>query len=249
MDTSHEPTRTLRFYTESLSADRVVLPPGETHHALNVLRLKRNAEVELFDGRGHAASGVLVETPKSGAVVELTRHHPQIPRPTPRLHLAFSVPKGKRLDWLLEKATELGAASIRPVVFQHSISSGEMSDSKAQRWETHCVSAAKQCGLNFLPEILPPCSPQELLTRSPEIRWMVGDGRANFGSLSGLSWEAFREGDLGLIVGPEGGITAEEMHSLVAGGVLPVRLGYTTLRIETAAIALMAAVWALCETR
>ncbi|KKK51294.1 hypothetical protein LCGC14_3116380, partial [marine sediment metagenome] len=127
------------------------------HHALHVLRLKAGAEVELFDGRGAVAAGVIAQASRKGVTVRVAQPLKIAGRRGPVVHVAFALPKGKRLDWLLEKATELGAASLRPIGFHRSIPgagrSGTLSPAQRDRWFTHCVAAGKQCGLSWLPVI------------------------------------------------------------------------------------------------
>ena len=108
----------------------VNLPRGEVHHALHVLRLGVGADVELFDGRGAAANARVTAVGRAGVEMLVTATLPVAGPPRRRVHLAFAVPKGKRLDWLLEKATELGAASLEPVVFERSVAGGDLTPTK-----------------------------------------------------------------------------------------------------------------------
>ncbi len=240
---------TRRFHAEPLDADAVTLSGAEAHHALNVVRVRAGEPVELFDGRGGLAEGVVADTGRGELTVRVTGRRRLAERPTPRVHLAFAVPKGKRLDWLLEKATELAAASLQPVVFARSIAGGErLSDGKRQRWVSHCIAAAKQCGGDFLPELHDPL---------PLAEWLRDQAAADqtgvFGSCD--AWaapagEALRRltgGDVCVLVGPEGGMTDEEAAAAGEAGFRPVRLGRTTLRIETAAVALLAVATATME--
>lgn len=164
------------------------------------------------------------------------------------MDLAFAVPKGRRLDWLLEKAAELGAASLRPVVFQRSVAGGgKPSDSARQRWLAHCIAAAKQCGLNFLPEILPHLGLDVFLSEArgrPVVLGDTGEDAAGVpAALKDLQIEA--GGKIGVLVGPEGGLTDDERSAALAAGCIPVRIGRMDLRIETAAVALLAAIRAV----
>jgi 16S rRNA (uracil1498-N3)-methyltransferase len=252
-----------RFFCDALPPGSVVeLFPAEAHHAMHVLRLSAGAVVELFDGRGRRAEARIVQARHGKVSVEVVAAVQSRPRPAPAMHLAFAVPKGKRLDWLLEKATELGAASLRPVIFERGVSGGaELSESKRDRWLTHCVAAAKQCGLDFLPEICEPMKLSELVADSTAA---IGQGQGSacrsnddlhalqiaiFGDLSDsaaslpqalANWRV--DQPVLVLVGPEGGLTVGELAALKAAGFVGVRLGDTTLRIETAALALLAGV-------
>jgi len=235
-----------RFFVEAIPAGgEVALPPEEAHHALRVLRLRAGDAVELFDGRGGVAAGRIALAERGRAAVEVQSVGPAAPRVGPAVHLAFAVPKGKRLDWLLEKATELGAASLRAVVFARSVAGGEeLTPARRRRWQGHCVAAAKQCGLDLLPGIEPTTDVEGLLAASSGRLGLLGaasdDARALPDAL------ARRDGrDVVVAVGPEGGLCDDEVERFAAAGFVPVRLGWTVLRTETAAVALLAAVTAL----
>ncbi len=166
-----------RFFVEDLSPERVMLMVEEAHHALNVLRLGEGEQVELFDGKGSVARGRITEAKKAKVAIAVDGRWRIDDRAPPLIHLAFAVPKGKRLDWLLEKATELGAASLTPVLFERSVSGmfpGRPPTATRQRWLAHCVAAAKQSGLNWLPELRDPVPLEELLERditAPTATW------------------------------------------------------------------------------
>lgn len=245
-----------RFYVSALTVGEVFLSAGESHHARSVRRLGAGDAVKLFDGRGGFAEGEIVNITRRETRVRVGEVAAQL-QPWPGVHLGFAVPKGKRLDWLLEKATELAAASLWPVVFERSVAAG----GKADRWAGHCLSAAKQCGLNWLPVLHEPRSLPDFLAgawdkapRGAESRtiFLAGDLLDSAASLA----EVFQAESLGnsdghgfdevvLLIGPEGGFTEGERQAIAAGGFQPVRLGTTTLRIETAAIALLAGIRAM----
>jgi 16S rRNA (uracil1498-N3)-methyltransferase len=240
--------KSYRFHVPDLRPlpeDRVALPASEAHHGRDVLRLRTGQEIELFDGKGTLARarvrGVTRET--VSVAVERIDH---LERQSPVVHLAFAVPKGKRLDWLLAKATELGAASLRAVVFQRSVAGDtSLSASKRQRWEAQCVAAAKQCGLNFLPELHDHATLGDYLQTQKGLA-LLGDLHPDAAVLrEGLT--GADNGEVHLLVGPEGGVTPAEREAAIAAGVIPVRLGRTVLRVETAAVALLAGVTALRE--
>jgi len=232
-----------RFFAGSLGGDVVELQAQEAHHARDVLRLADGAVVELFDGAGTVAAGVLRCGGRRAARVEITERRPAR-RSAPAIEVAFAVPKGKRLDWLLEKATELGAAALAPVVFRRSVARPDLSSRARDRWRGVCIAAAKQCGADLLPQIHPPCELGEVLRRSGEDLGIFGDPRGET-TLAGVLDGAAEPPRVIVLVGPEGGMTEPERDSAVAAGFAPVRLGARTLRIETAAVAMLAAVTAL----
>ena len=169
-------------------------------------------------------------------------------RAGPLIELAFAIPRGKRVDWLVEKATELGVATLQPVSFTRSVVRGEGgADGKQDRWLGHCISAARQCELDFLPEIRPMLAlPDYLAVCSTDLKLIgeVGeDAETLFDAVS--SWRP--GGTLSLLVGPEGDVTEEERSGCRERGFRPIHFGHTILRVETAAIALAAGIVAICD--
>ena len=226
----------------------VELPADEARHARTVLRIKAGRAVELFDGRGCVARGQVAEAAKRSVTVAIESVR-QDSRVGPAVHLAFAVPKGKRLDWLLEKATELGAASLRPVQFARSVAGGEvLSGAKRHRWALHCHSAAKQCGLNFLPELHDMTALTDYLAAAAPggVIRLLGDLADDAVPLASAIGPARAGATIDLLIGPEGGLSDDERTAAIAAGFLPARLGTTTLRIETAAAALLAGIAAVC---
>lgn len=243
-----------RFYAADLSPEMLELSAAEAHHALSVLRLAASTEVQLFDGHGGAARGRITETGRGRVVVRVEARQDLGPRPQPAVHLAFAVPKGKRLDWLLEKATELGAASLRPIVFQRSVAgTGEFTPARRQRWLAHCIAAAKQSGLSWLPDIERPLPLGEFLEQAligaEGYFGIVGAAGGAALSLSRVVAAEPPGRDVCVLVGPEGGLTHAELQAAVEAGFVPAQLGRTVLRVETAAIALLAATVALRDAR
>lgn len=240
-----------RFFAELLPLEKggaVVLDPQESHHALNVLRLGPGAKVELFDGQGHVAVATLAGSRKGQASVTVEEALPVQLRVGPAVHLIFAVPKGKRLDWLLEKATELGATSLRSVRTTRCVAGTEdLSTAQKQRWLGHCVSAAKQAGLNFLPQIFAPADLAEVLASGGDRFGLMGSVAQGAMSVPQAIASGRCGRDVCILVGPEGGLTGQEEQAAAAAGFVPVRIGHTTLRVETAAIALLAATMAICE--
>lgn len=207
-----------------------VLPPGEGRHASRSLRLRAGDRVVLFDGRGREAQAEVVRIEgtrvvvRAGEVREAGRSG---------LVIASAVPKGARLDWMIEKLTELGVSEFRPVRFRRSVVS--IAANRRGRLERVSAAAAKQCGRADLLRIAGEISVDELAASlgsrtcltSPEAAEPLGPGGADL-----------------VIIGPEGGLTADEEARLTAAGATGVRLGDRILRIETAAVAAAAIVGA-----
>jgi 16S rRNA (uracil1498-N3)-methyltransferase len=231
-----------RFFGQSLNGETVELSADEAHHAIDVLRLKDGAEVNLFDGAGGSADGTLHLHGRKQAEVHILRRREVKNRPDPLVELAFAVPKGKRLDWLVEKATELGAARLTPVRFHRSVAT----TTPSERWRRTCIAAAKQSGNNFLPEIAETKTLKNFLASADAEIKILGHAGGEMAIPSVLNgWSAGKS--IVILIGPEGGLTDDETTAAGEGGFASVRLGNLTLRIETAAIALLAAVNACCQ--
>ncbi len=239
-----ERQRTYRFYCPELAPGRLDLPADEARHAARVLRLRVGDAVELFDGRGRRAPATVRAVEWRGVQVEADDVEGPLRRARPVVEVAFAVPRGKHLNWLLEKCTELGAAAFQPVRFERSVAGRRtLGDAARRRWKAHCLVAAKQCGLDWLPALRDPLDLPGLLDppcEQPCLLGDAGDGSAPLAGELGGCPDALR-----LLVGPEGGLTDAERDSCLDAGWRPVRLGETTLRIETAAAALLAGVRAL----
>lgn len=245
---THETSGHKRFYVDALTVPNVTITGDQAHHGLNVLRLTPGAPVTVFDGQGRKADGTVSATVRGQMTVSLEAIGDARPRPQPEIELAFAVPKGKRVDWLLEKASELGVATLQPVVFERSVAGGpDLGQAKRQRWMGHCISAARQCGLDFLPVLKEPLTLSAyLLACRADVR-LVGEvdltGRSMLEVLA--DWQP--GWPVALLIGPEGDLTAQERTASHAAGFRAAHLGQTVLRVETAAVALTAAIVASCD--
>ncbi len=242
MPDTHDPRR---FYAPAVAtlasgdpdAEMIVpLPEPEARHATQVLRLRAGDAVELFDGAGNVARGTLKSATKRAVDVEV-REVRRGGRPGTAVTVSFAVPKGKRLDWLLEKCTELGVAVLQPVRFERSVAGeGNFGESKRQRWMTHCIQACKQSGGDFLPEIRDPLPLAEYLAGEDAAERLLGDPSGEPIGTNACPQTA------ALLIGPEGGLSDHERQSAIDAGFRPARLGHTVLRVETAAVAMLAAI-------
>lgn len=230
-----------RFYALHLTVGAVPLDPDESHHALSSLRLRPGAPVELFDGRGRAARGVLEATTgkrERTAIVRVDQLADGAPPPPP-LTLYVAGCKGPRLSWLVEKTTELGATRLAFTEFDRSVV--RVSAGHAEKLTRVAIAAAKQSGRMWLPTITTGTAIGDLRPDADHL--VVAHPTPGGPSLS--EWlAATAPTGLTVVIGPEGGLTDEELERLEAVPAATVRLGRHTLRIETAAVA-VAAAWAL----
>lgn len=226
-----------RFYVKCpLAIGPVALAGPEAHHLATVCRLRPGHQVCLFNGDGRQYQAQVVSL--SRRAVALQVHAVEQPARELAFHLeiAAPLPKGDRVQFLVEKLTELGVSSFIPLLTERSIV--QPREGKMDKLERYVIEASKQCGRNILMHIAPPTFWKSYCTRPglPEWKIVAQPGGASF------DWPAAC--DLAAAVGPEGGFTEEELRLAVAAGWRPVSLGPRILRIETAALVLAArATW------
>jgi len=212
---------------------RVELDAGQANYLGNVLRLKEGSQLLLFDGLSGEWLAEVAEAAKKRMVLEVKdATRPQ--ESAPDLWLAFAPVKKGRVDWLVEKAVELGVARLCPVVTQRTI----VDKLNLDRMRAHIVEAAEQCGRTALAEIDEPLKLDAFLkVRDPSRTLFFADETG--GEAAG---RAFRPGPALILVGPEGGFTPAEAEAIrAAPGAMAISLGPRILRAETAALAAVAA--------
>ena len=218
----------------------LALPAGAARH-VQVLRLQPGARITLFNGEGGEFEAVIERMGRSDVAVRVESHDPVEREAAREVHLAVAMPANERMDWLVEKATELGAAGIQPLMAERSVLrlSGERAQKKQAHWQAIAVAACEQCGRNRVPPVHPVA----------ELRAWLAQGAAGTATRLLLSLGpqavALREaagGDAALfLTGPEGGWSEAEEEAALAAGFRPVTLGPRVLRAETAALAALAA--------
>ena len=225
-----------RFFVpaERMTADRVRLPPDESHHLAAVLRMAPGQVIEVFDGRGGLYQvRLLTVSPRQVTGQVLARL--QLPPPPPfPLILAQPLLKGKKMDLIIQKATELGVDRLIPLVTRYSQTQGK---ALQRRWQRIMVAACKQSRRPCFMEITPPLSLTELNMLPYPYRILLWE-REQHTSLHSLCLD--KPGPILLISGPEGGLHSEEVARCRSGGCLCVTLGRQVLRAETASIAAIA---------
>ncbi len=226
----------------------VVLSPEESRHLVRVLRARPGTRIGLTDGRGHRFTGeLLVADPAAARVVVRSRDEDAEELAAPRLVLACGVIREQRFEWALEKAVELGAHEIVPLLTAH----GEIvpRQGKRRRWEAHVTAALKQSDRAWRPVLHAPVPLADWLARREPQPLLFGLARLRRAATAGegLEADALAEilprrapwsgaGAWTLVVGPEGGWRDDEVALLARHGT-PLRLGVHRLRTETAAIA------------
>lgn len=224
------------------------LPAAASRHA-QVLRLQPGSPVQLFDGRGGQWTAEVVAMTRSQVAVTLGAHEP-LERELPvAVSLAVCMPANDRMDDLIEKATELGAASLRPLMSERSVLrlEGERSLKKQAHWQAVAQAACEQCGRNRVPTVAPVGRLADLLNAPPMgIRWVLSlapDAPPLMEAWKGLSSEAATH--ITLLSGPEGGLSGDETMRALLAGFQPISLGPRTLRADTAPLAALSALAAI----
>jgi 16S rRNA (uracil1498-N3)-methyltransferase len=234
-----------RFYLapEQWTPGALSLSAGEAHHCRNVLRLERGDKVVVFDGCGRELTGEIVSS-DAGAVQLRKLHEAKTPPLRCRITLGQAIPKGKNMDLIVQKAVEIGAAEIVPILSDRTVVrlDDESAGSKQAKWQTVAIEAAKQCGQNWLPRVE---TPQSLAQFFQEHRrfdlQLIGSLQSDAVHLKKILAEYCAEHgnrpvSVLMLVGPEGDFTPAELSLARSQGCRPITLGPIVLRVETASI-------------
>ena len=217
------------------------LPPDAAHHASRVLRLREGDAVEIFDGIGNERRGVIAELAGKrvvGGELSVTDTDRESPL---RVVLAQAMASSEKMDWVVQKATELGVTEIQPLDTERSVArlSAERAEKRVEHWRQVAISACEQCGRNVLPTIHAPLDIMAWLRQTqgaPETKLiLLPQGAAS------LHAQPKPQAGVVLLIGAEGGFTAAESESALNCGFAPIRMGARVLRTETAAVAGLAA--------
>lgn len=238
---------TPRFYCSSpLEPHQTIeLPPELAHHAIRVLRLKAGTAIVLFDGLGGQYPATLLIQGKKG-LASTGAHEATEVELVGDITLIQGIPSGDKMDWIIEKAVELGATRIIPIAAQRSVLqlSGERLSKRQRHWERIALSASEQCGRNRIMAVEPVMTLSQLFTQwdltQQKVIFCHPEAQQNLAQ----SLEP-EDAKIALLVGPEGGWSVDEQALVQRQGFNPVKFGERVLRTETAGLALIAAACAL----
>jgi len=237
--------RTVRIYHPGVYNlhDRIELSESESKHIARVLRMHPGDILTLFCGDNREYSAMITAATKRHVTVRIESVQP-IDRESPCvIHLAQGIAKGDRMSFIIQKAVELGVASITPLLTQHGAvrrDSKQLAKKHAQ-WEAIAISACEQSGRNIIPPIHQPCSFDSYIeTCSAQTKCMLDPAAER-------SWKkgTAKQGDIALLIGPEGGLNQHEIKEAKAASFLGVQLGPRILRTETATLAALSVLQAL----
>ena len=221
------------------------LPPDAAHHAARVLRLRVGDAIQMFDGAGNECHGSIAELTGKRVLIENIRAV-AADRESP-LHtvLAQALCGGEKMDWVIQKATELGVTEIQPLATERSIArlSPERAAKRNEHWQQVAISACEQSGRNVLPVIHPPLDIMvwlQAMRDEPCSRFILLPEGAQ-----SLHAQAQAKDKVVLMIGAEGGFSTAESETALLCGFTPIRLGKRVMRTETAAIAGLAALQTL----
>ena len=216
------------------------LEGDEAKHLAQVLRIQPDQWITVFDGLGNYAEAKVLSVSKQriGLMLELAESKDT---PLPEITLVQAIPKGKNMDWIVQKAVELGVSRIQPLITKHTIVSpgGE----KAEKWRRTALEACKQCAQFTIPVIEEPMSFND---------WLATEDESELKLIASLSENPknFREtltaypdlSSVSVLIGPEGDFSQQETDAALAAGYLPVTLGDLVLRVETATVFCLSAI-------
>ncbi len=234
------------------SANRYALPQNAARHLMRVLRSNVGDPLILFDGSGGEYAARIHSVQRDDVEVDVGEHDP-IERESP-LHLTLlqGVSRGERMDWVVQKATELGVTAIVPLLTARSVVSlpGVQADKKVQHWRAIAIAACEQSGRNRVPQIAVPASLQHYLGSLPQVGSLeaAAESRLLLSPLADnrLIDTPLEQQAVTLLIGPEGGLATEEQELARLRGFIPVRLGPRVLRTETAAVSALTVLQQRC---
>ncbi len=233
-----------RFYLppNECKPDTFALSEREAHHAANVLRIRPGEAMSVLDGAGTELQCVVAEASKKHVQIQVIERR-RVPAPPFSITLLQAIPKGKIIEDIIQKATELGVARIVPLLTERVATRLDAAEAeqKREKWQQVAIEAIKQCGAAWLPKVETPITPADFLGRK-EVFELPLIASLQPGAQHPKTWfqkfelEHGRKAKTACIwIGPEGDLTPAEVTMIISAGAQPITLGQLVLRVETAA--------------
>jgi len=235
---------THRFYIPACewNLEDLALSQEEAHHCLDVMRCSVGNRIIVFNGEGIEVEAEIVEASKKQVQLKTVLVSQTNPPPA-RLTIGQAIPKGKNMDLIIQKATELGASRIVPLLSERTVVQLDVADldKKREKWQRVAIEACKQCGQNWLPSVETPLRVDQFVKKSSDSFRLVAAISPTAQTLKEIlaAWDGEHEErptEATLMVGPEGDFTPAEISTAVGAGFAPLSLGPIILRSETGAI-------------
>lgn len=235
-----------RFFVpaESVRGGRILVTGKEAHHILDVMRLKESDKVVTFDGMGNEYTGFIKKADRKTLLIEITETHASSAKSGLNITLIQAIPKKEKMDYIVEKSTELGVSSIIPVITERTIPKWDQSKklSSPQRWRRIAENASKQCGRSDVPKV------EAVKNFGDAIKELKNGSLKLIAALSDASVplkEVFKDiepcgMDIVVAIGPEGDFTQRELDAAKGVHFTTVSLGPRVLKSDTAGLAVLA---------
>lgn len=232
-----------KFFVNSneISGDNISISGENMHHLINVLRCKKGDEVTVSDSSGFDYTSVIEEISKENVILKITDKMKSAAEPLVKISLFQGLPKGDKLSLIVEKCVEAGVFDITPVNMVRCVSKLTPKDfsKKKERFEKIAMSAAKQSGRGIIPEVCDLISLKEFLEKSKDFDLVIFPYEEAKGYTLKNAVKGFTGERIAVIIGPEGGFSAEEVKLIESYGIKPVTLGNRILRTETAGLSVV----------
>jgi 16S rRNA (uracil1498-N3)-methyltransferase len=231
------------YFIESsrVDRDRVEIAGALAHHLRDVLRLRPGEPLVLVDEQRRRYQAVVTAVQGRGLTARIEAIAPPPPPVRPRILLAQALLKGKKMDWLIQKATEIGVSAVFPVITDRTIArpDDERGEHRRERWQRIALEAAQQSGRLDRPEVAEPRPLPTLLAAQPAADLRLVLWERAVAPLKAALTTAADPAALLVLVGPEGGLASDEVERAQASGFIPASLGGAILRSETAALSVL----------
>lgn len=230
------------FINEEITDDVFFLKGEDAHHAARVLRLRQGELITLCDGNGTDYEGKISEISKEQVSVQILEKHDSETEIKQHITLFMALPKGDKMEFIIQKATELGVSSIIPFLSKNCVSRPGQTDKKVLRWQKIATEAAKQCGRGKIPVVSDVLTVGEVAKRANDFGTkLFFYEKENQNGLKTVLEQGLSD-TIAIVIGAEGGFTEKEAEDFQSNGFVSVSLGKRILRCETAPITALSAI-------